>query len=44
MSRTLFDKIWDAHVVERLEDGTCVLYIEDVYKRQQPQRPFAAAE
>jgi 3-isopropylmalate/(R)-2-methylmalate dehydratase large subunit len=28
MSRTLFDKIWDAHVVERLEDGTCVLYID----------------
>jgi 3-isopropylmalate/(R)-2-methylmalate dehydratase large subunit len=28
MPRTLFDKIWDAHVVERLEDGTCVLYID----------------
>lgn len=28
MARTLFDKIWDAHVVERLEDGTCVLYID----------------
>jgi 3-isopropylmalate/(R)-2-methylmalate dehydratase large subunit len=27
-SRTLFDKIWDAHVVERLSDGTCVLYID----------------
>jgi 3-isopropylmalate/(R)-2-methylmalate dehydratase large subunit len=26
--RTLFDKIWDAHVVERMEDGTCVLYID----------------
>ena len=26
--RTLFDKVWDAHVVERLEDGTCVLYID----------------
>ena len=27
--RTLFDKIWDAHVVQRLgEDGTCVLYID----------------
>jgi 3-isopropylmalate/(R)-2-methylmalate dehydratase large subunit len=24
----LFDKIWDAHVVERLGDGTCVLYID----------------
>jgi 3-isopropylmalate/(R)-2-methylmalate dehydratase large subunit len=27
-ARTLFDKIWDAHVVERLGDGTCVLYID----------------
>jgi len=26
--RTLFDKIWDAHVVERLEDGTVLLYID----------------
>jgi 3-isopropylmalate/(R)-2-methylmalate dehydratase large subunit len=28
MPRTLFDKIWDAHVVDRLGDGTCVLYID----------------
>ena len=26
--RTLYDKIFDAHVVERAEDGTCVLYID----------------
>lgn len=26
--RTLFDKIWDAHVVEQLPDGTCLLYID----------------
>jgi len=26
--RTLFDKVWESHVVERLEDGTCVLYID----------------
>jgi 3-isopropylmalate/(R)-2-methylmalate dehydratase large subunit len=26
--RTLFDKIWDSHVVERLPDGTCILYID----------------
>ena len=25
---TLFDKIWDAHVVERLPDGTAILYID----------------
>ncbi len=27
-ARTLFDKVWDAHVVDRLPDGTCVLYID----------------
>ena len=26
--RTLFDKIWDAHVVEQVDDDTCVLYID----------------
>ena len=26
--RTLYEKIWDAHVVERKEDGTCLLYID----------------
>ena len=26
--RTLFDKIWDSHVVDRQEDGTCVIYID----------------
>ena len=26
--RTLFDKIWDAHVVEALGDGTVLLYID----------------
>jgi 3-isopropylmalate/(R)-2-methylmalate dehydratase large subunit len=26
--RTLYDKIFDGHVVERLADGTCVLYID----------------
>ncbi len=28
MSRTLFDKIWDAHVVDSMGDGTSVLYID----------------
>jgi 3-isopropylmalate/(R)-2-methylmalate dehydratase large subunit len=28
MAKTLFDKIWDAHVVDRMEDGICVLYID----------------
>ncbi|WP_207544573.1 3-isopropylmalate dehydratase large subunit [Sphingomonas jatrophae] len=26
--RTLYQKIWDAHVVERRDDGTCLLYID----------------
>ena len=26
--RTLFEKIWDNHVVHRQDDGTCVLYID----------------
>ena len=26
--RTLYDKIFDAHVVDRQEDGTCLLYID----------------
>jgi len=26
--RTLYDKIWDDHVVERQPDGTCLLYID----------------
>src|SRR5882757_3922596 len=26
--RTLFDKIWDNHVVHRQDDGTCILYID----------------
>jgi 3-isopropylmalate dehydratase large subunit len=26
--RTLYDKIWDAHVVERRDDGTCLVYID----------------
>jgi 3-isopropylmalate/(R)-2-methylmalate dehydratase large subunit len=28
MPQTLFDKIWQAHVVETMQDGTCVLYID----------------
>ena len=27
-ARTLYEKIWDAHVVETREDGTCLLYID----------------
>ncbi|CAI3930909.1 3-isopropylmalate dehydratase large subunit [Commensalibacter papalotli (ex Botero et al. 2024)] len=27
-ARTLFDKLWDSHVVEQLPDGTAILYID----------------
>ena len=26
--RTLFDKIWDANVVEQYDDGVCLLYVD----------------
>lgn len=26
--RTLYEKIWDAHVIERRPDGTCLVYID----------------
>ena len=26
--RTLFDKIWDSHVVERQEEDLCLMYID----------------
>ncbi|NYT83485.1 3-isopropylmalate dehydratase large subunit [Alcaligenaceae bacterium] len=28
MAQTLYDKLWDAHVVHRESDGTCLLYID----------------
>jgi 3-isopropylmalate/(R)-2-methylmalate dehydratase large subunit len=27
-ARTIFDKIWAAHVVDQMPDGTCILYID----------------
>ena len=30
MTRTLYDKLWDEHVVHTEEDGTSVLYISNV--------------
>ena len=27
-AQTLYEKIWDAHVVERRDDGTCLIYID----------------
>ena len=26
--RTLYEKIWDSHIVERRDDGTCLIYID----------------
>jgi 3-isopropylmalate/(R)-2-methylmalate dehydratase large subunit len=28
LARTLYDKLWDSHVVHRADDGTCLLYID----------------
>lgn len=28
MAKTLYDKLWDAHVVEQREDGTALIYID----------------
>jgi 3-isopropylmalate/(R)-2-methylmalate dehydratase large subunit len=28
MPKTLYDKIWDAHVVDEQPDGTCLLYVD----------------
>src|SRR3569623_322889 len=28
MSKTLYDKLWDAHVVRRNDDGSCLIYID----------------
>lgn len=28
MAQTLYDKLWDAHVVDQAPDGTCLLYID----------------
>lgn len=31
MKQTLFDKIWDAHVIQKVEDGPTQLYIDRLY-------------
>jgi len=43
--KTLFDKIWDAHVVEEIKGGPCVLYIDKhlVHEVTSPQA-FAGIE
>ncbi|RMF09421.1 MAG: 3-isopropylmalate dehydratase large subunit [Alphaproteobacteria bacterium] len=28
MAKTLYDKIWDDHLIEEQEDGTCLIYID----------------
>lgn len=45
MSKTLFDKIWDAHVVSEIEDGPSVVYIDKhlVHEVTSPQA-FAGLE
>ncbi len=34
MGKTLFDKIWDAHVVRNVEDGPTQLYIDRLYAHE----------
>ena len=36
---TLFDKIWDAHVVQKVEDGPTQLYIDRLYCHE-ARKPF----
>ena len=26
--KTLFDKIWDAHLIDESDDGTCLIFID----------------
>ena len=40
MANTLFDKIWDKHVVQIVDDGPTQLYIDRLYCQLSP---FAAA-
>lgn len=36
--RTLFDKIWDAHLIDTTEDGLCILYVDRLLiMEMQPQ-------
>jgi 3-isopropylmalate/(R)-2-methylmalate dehydratase large subunit len=28
MSKTLYDKLWDAHIVRQNDDGTCLVYVD----------------
>ena len=44
--KTLFDKIWDAHTVETIAGGSCVLYIDRQYIHEvtSPQALFARRE
>ena len=47
--RTLYDKIWDDHLVDEQADGTCLLYIDrhlvHVYRlRQKIERDPSNAE
>lgn len=45
MAKTLFDKIWDKHVVQQIEDGPSVLYIDKhfIHEVTSPQA-FAGIE
>ena len=43
LARTLYDKIWDEHVVHTEDDGTSVLYIDRHLCTKSPARKHLRA-
>ena len=43
-SATLFDKIWNAHIVQKVEDGPTQLYIDRLYCHEVTSPHFARQE
>ena len=41
--KTLYDKLWDSHVVRQEEDGTCLLYIDRLLVHEVIYFPFKHA-
>ena len=33
-NKTLFDKIWESHIVHERDDGTCLIYIDGLILRK----------
>lgn len=41
--RTLYDKIWDDHLVDEQPDGTCLLYIDRHWSTKSLRRRLSKA-